>query len=97
MGLLSYVHFYLQPKIESTLSDITPNSDVPEDIVTQLKPHRVRRKWLATLCLFLVITSIILGLQVYLRFNPLLTIVLIALAGVFALKVNKTLIRFGWI
>ena len=97
MGLLSYVHFSLQPKIESMLSDITPNSGVPDNLVAQLKPHRVRRKWLATFCLFLVITSIILGIQVYLRFNPLLTIVLIVLAGAFALKVNKTLIRFGWV
>ncbi len=97
MGLLSYVHFKLQPKIESLLSDISPDSSVPDNLVTQLKPFRVRRKWLATFCLFLVITSIILGLQVYIRYHPLLTIGLIALAGVFSLNVNKTLIRFGWI
>lgn len=97
MGLLSYVHLSLQPKIESLLSNISPGSNVPENLVAQLKPYRVLRKWLATLCLFLVITSIILGLQVYDRYNLLLTIVLIALAGLFSLKVNKTLIRFGWI
>ncbi len=97
MGLLSYVHFDLQPNIESLLSNISPSSDVPEKLITQLKPYRVRRKWLATFCLFLVITSIILGLQVYERYNLLLTIILIALAGLFSLKVNKTLIRFGWI
>ena len=97
MGLLSYVHFNLQPNIESLLSNVSPSSQVPENLVTQLKPYRVRRKWLATLCLFLVITSIILGLQVYERYNVLLTIILIALAGLFSLKVNKTLMRFGWI
>jgi hypothetical protein len=97
MGLLSYVHLSLQPSIESLLSNISPSSDVPENLVSKLKPYRVLRKWLATLCLFLVITSIILGLQVYERYNLVLTIVLIALAGLFSLKVNKTLIRFGWI
>jgi len=97
MGLLSYVHLSLQPNIESLLSNISPSSNVPENLVSQLKPYRVLRKWLATICLFLVITSIILGLQVYDRYNLLLTIVLIALAGLFSLKVNKTLIRFGWI
>ena len=97
MGLLSYVHLNLQPRIESFLSDVSPDSGVPDDLVRQLKPYRVRRKWLATLCLFLVITSIILGLQVYDRYNLLLTIILIALAGIFSLKVNRTLIRFGWI
>ncbi|MCK4989606.1 MAG: hypothetical protein KAS29_03935, partial [Bacteroidales bacterium] len=97
MGLLSYVHFNLQPNIESLLSNVSPSSDVPENLNAQLKPYRVLRKWLATICLFLVITSIILGLQVYERYNLLLTIILIALAGLFSLKVNKTLIRFGWI
>jgi hypothetical protein len=97
MGMLSYVHFYLQPKIESFLSNINADSEIPENLVSQLKPYRVRRKWMATFCLFLVITSIILGLQVYSSFSPLLNIILISLAGLFALKVNKTIIRFGWI
>ena len=97
MGLLSYVHFNLQPNIESLLSNVSSNSNVPENLTTQLKPYRVLRKWLATICLFLVITSIVLGLQVYERYNLWLTIILIVLAGLFSLKVNKTLIRFGWI
>ncbi|RLD91307.1 MAG: hypothetical protein DRJ29_14230 [Bacteroidetes bacterium] len=97
MGLLSYVHFSLQPRIESLISDITPDSEISGDLISQLKPYRVRRKWLATVCLFLVLTSIILGLQVYSLYNPLLTIGLIILAGLFSLKVNQTLIRFGWI
>ena len=97
MGMLSYVHFKLQPKIESYLSDLNADSEIPDSLVNQLKPYRVRRKWMATFCLFLVITSIILGLQVYDSFTPLLNVILIGLAGLFTLKVNKTLIRFGWI
>ncbi len=97
MSMLSYVHFNLQPKIELLLSNIGPDSEVPEDFVSQLKPYRVRRKQMATVCLFLVITSIILGLQVYAPFTPILTVFLISLAGLFAFKVNKTIIRFGWI
>jgi hypothetical protein len=97
MGLLSHVHFGLQPKIESFLKDLTPGSAIPDDLVLQLKPYRVRRKWLATFCLFLVITLVILGLQTYGTFHPLLTVALIALAALFALKVNRTLIRFGWV
>lgn len=97
MGLLSYVHFRLQPQIDSLLTNLGPESIVPEGLLSQLKPLRVRRKRLATLCLFLVITTIILGLQVYQTYGPVLTIVLIALAGLFAWRVNRTLIRFGWI
>ena len=97
MGMLSYVHFKLQPKIESYLFDLNADSEIPDSLVNQLKPYRVRRKWMATFCLFLVITAIILGLQVYDSFTPLLNVILIGLAGLFTLKVNKTLIRFGWI
>ena len=97
MVLLSYVHFTLQPKIESIMSSLDPDSKAPDELVAQLKPYRVRRKWMATFCLFLVITIIILGLQVFGAFHPLLTIILIGLAGLFALRVNKTLIKLGWI
>jgi hypothetical protein len=97
MGMLSYVHFKLQPRIESFLAGLDVDSEVPDDLVGQLKPYRVRRKKMATLCLFLVITVIILGLQIYSTFSPFLNVVLIGLAGLFSMKVNKTLNRFGWI
>ena len=97
MGMLSYVHFSLQPKIEEIMATIGPESEIPENIVAQLKPFRVRRKKMATFCLFLVITIIILGMQVYTRFDPVVTVSLIVLAGLFAMHVSKTLIRFGWV
>ncbi len=97
MGMLSYVHFKLQPRIEALLVNIGPDTELPDGLNAQLKPYRVRRKRMATFCLFIVITTIIIGLQVYSTFSPVLTIVLIGLAGLFALRVNKTLIRFGWI
>jgi hypothetical protein len=97
MGLLSYVHLFLQPRIEAILATVGPDAPVPADLPARLKPFRVRRKRLATLCLFLVITTIILGLQVDARFSALLTIVLIALAGLFAWRANRTLLRLGWL
>ncbi|OGX41849.1 MAG: hypothetical protein A3F87_04735 [Omnitrophica WOR_2 bacterium RIFCSPLOWO2_12_FULL_51_24] len=96
MGLLSYVHFFVQPKIEAILASLRPDSPAPEAPINELKPYRAKRKKLATFCLFLVVTTIILGLQVYDTFNPFLNICLITLAGIFALRANKTLIRFGW-
>jgi uncharacterized membrane protein len=97
MSLLSFVHFRLQPKIEELLSTVEPESEIPDDFVSKLKPFRVLRKRMATFCLFLVISTIIIGMQVYVTYNPLVTIILIAIAGLFALRVNKSLIRFGWI
>ncbi len=97
MALLSYVHFGLQPRIEALIADIGPDTVPPADLTARLKPYRVTRKRLATVCLFLVIVTIILGLQVYGTFSPALTAVLIALAGIFALRANRTLVRFGWV
>jgi len=97
MGLLSYVHFNLQPRIDSLVSQIGPEDAIPDGFAARLKPYRVMRKKLATFCLFLVITAIILGLQVYDTFNPVLTIVLVGLGALFALRANRTLIRFGLI
>lgn len=95
--LLSYVHLRLQPNIEAILAGVAAEEPPPADIVDRLRPHRVRRKRLATLCLFLVITAIVLGMQVFGRFAPSVTAVLIALAGIFAWRVNRSLVRFGWI
>jgi hypothetical protein len=97
MGLLSYVHFRLQPRIEALIAEVNPDAQPPENIAAQLKPFRVRRKRLATFCLFIVITVIILGVQVYGTFSPILNFVLIGLAALFAWRANKTLVRFGWI
>ena len=97
MALLSYVHLGLQPRIEALLGSVTADVAAPADLPARLKPYRVRRKRLATLCLFLVITTIVLGMQVYVRFSAGLTITLIALAALFAWRANRTLLRFGWI
>ncbi len=97
MGLLSYVHFNLQPKIEARLAEVKPDEPTPEGFATQLKPYRIRRKRLATFCLFLVLTTIIFGMQVYGTFRAALTIGLISLAALFSWRANKTLVRFGWI
>lgn len=97
VGLLSYVHFRLQPRIESLLAVVDPDSPVPEGFTGQLKPYRTRRKRMATVCLLIFLCVIILGMQVYVPFHPLLTGGLFGLAGLFAWRASMTLVRFGWI
>ena len=96
MGLLSYVNFGIQPKIDFLIDGIGPDAAPSEEFMNQLRPLRVLRKRLAAICLFLVIASVVLGLQVYSLFNPLVTAALISLGGVFALRAHKSLVRFGW-
>ncbi|MCS5654010.1 MAG: hypothetical protein NZ825_15345 [Candidatus Marinimicrobia bacterium] len=96
MSLLSYVHFSIQPKIESLLGSLSPTEPASEDLPGKLAPFRILRKKLATVCLFLVITAIILGVQTYSRFHPFVSMALVLLAAGFSLRANKSLVRFGW-
>lgn len=94
--LLSYVHLGVQPRIEALLGQVQ-GSEIPGEILQQIVPWRVRRKKLAGFCLFFVITLVLLGLQVFSRFDPLLTGVLLMLAAVFSWRVYKSPIPYGWI
>lgn len=93
--LLSIVHFRIQPAIENLLTQVQ-EEEIPFKIAEQILPLRLRRKRLAGLCLFIVITIVLLGLQVFSRFGVTLTVFLIGMAGLFAWRVYKSPVRFGW-
>jgi hypothetical protein len=97
MGAITFVHFKLQPKIRSFLADLSSGSEIPDSLIIKLKPYRIIRKWMTTVYLFLIITAIVLGIQVYATLNPTLTIILISFAGLFSFKADKILLRLGWI
>lgn len=91
----NYAYFNLQRPINRLLAEVSADP-VPEEITAQIRPLRVRRKRLASFCLFLVLVTILLGLQVYARFNPVLTVVLIAAVALFAWRAYKNRVPFGW-
>lgn len=95
-GLLSVVTFSLQPRIDSLLAQAQGEA-IPQEIGAQIGPLRLQRKRLATLCLFLVITAVLLGLQVFSPFALPLTGLLILLAALFAWRVYRTPIPYGWV
>ena len=94
--LLSYVHFGIQPRIEALLAQVE-GQEIPPEITKQLLPWRARRKKLAGLCLFFVVTLVLLGLQVAVAFNPLVTGLLILLSALFSWRVYKSNIPYGWL
>jgi len=96
MSLLSKVVFRIQPEIEAILYKVKPEDPPSPDIAGQLKPHRAKRKKFANSCLFLVIATIILGLQVREAFNPILTIAFIVFAWLFARRATRTTVCLGW-
>ncbi len=95
-GLLSVVHFSLQPRIDGLLGQVQGES-IPTDIAAKIGPLRLGRKRLAGICLFIVITTVLLGLQVAVRFSPVLNAILVVLAALFAWRVYSSPISYGWL
>lgn len=93
-SLLSYVHLSLQPRIDALFAQAGTNA-VTKELGAQVGPLRSRRKSLAVTCLSLVITTVLLGLQVYARFNPLLILVLVVVTALFVWRAYRTPIPFG--
>ncbi len=94
-GLLSVVQFSIQPRIDKLLTGARGDAIAPS-IAEQVGPLRVRRKRLAAVCLFLLITAVLLGLQVYVRFAAPLTVLLVVAAALYAWRVYSTRIAYGW-
>ncbi len=96
-SLLSYVHFTIQPHIESLLSGWKPSEEVPAEKKPAVLAWRGRRKRLAGICLFLVLTSLIMGLRVSFSYMPWYVVLVFVIAAVlFAWRVYRTPVRFGW-
>ncbi len=95
-SLLSVVHFRIQPAIESLLANVK-GDEIPEGIAKQISPIRLRRTRLATFCLFIVITTVLLGLQISSQFGPMVTVILIGITGLFSWRVYRTGVRVGWL
>ena len=96
MTLLSYVHFSLQPRIDEILAK-AEDGMVPAERATEFGALRGRRKQLASLCLTGVLVDVMLGLQVFGRFDPSLTVVLLALIALFVWRAYRGPLRFGWV
>ena len=96
VGLLSYVHFGIQPHIERVLAGCNPGEEIPTEKRPTLLAWRSRRKRLAGICLFLVLTALIMGVRVAYSYAPWLAAVFMVAAALFAWRVYRTPIRLGW-
>ncbi|MEW5702167.1 MAG: hypothetical protein AB1792_08065 [Candidatus Zixiibacteriota bacterium] len=96
MGLLSHIHFSVQPGIDALLASVTGET-VPADVAAHMAPFRLRRKRLAAVCLFLLITEVALGMQVFSHWTPSAIVVVEILAGLFAWRAYKSVVPFGWV
>ncbi len=97
VGLLSYVHLTIQPNIERILVGWKPGEEIPSEKKSDFLSWRGRRKRLAGICLFLVLTSLIMGIRVSFNYMPwYIVLVFVVAALLFAWRVYRTPMRFGW-
>ncbi len=95
-GFLSYIHLGVQPKIETILSTVKPDSILPDESKPRLLGLRTRRKRFSGLCLFLVLTSLLAGTRLTLGLSALIFFVFVALSALFAYRAYKVPLPKGW-
>lgn len=94
-GLLSYVHWSLQPRIDALFAEA--DNPISADLASQIGALRARRKRLASICMFVVLTSAMLGMQVWVPFPLWLSTLLVIAIGLFTWRAYQSEIPYGWV
>jgi len=87
-SLLTYVHFWLQPRLDGLFIQLgtTPSPEV----TSHIGRLRLRRKRLASICLFSVLTISMLGVQTWKPFPWWLTASLVVAIAAFTYRAYKS-------
>jgi len=93
-GLLAYVHVTLQPRIDALFAQA--GGIASPELAKQIGPLRLHRKRLATVCLFVVLFSTMLGVQVWAPFPLWLTALLTASVGLLSWRAYSSVTPYGW-
>jgi hypothetical protein len=95
-SFLSFIHFGVQPKIETILLTVKPDGLIPEEMRPKLIAFRMRRKKFSGGCLFLVLTSLLAGARLTLGLSPITFLIFICLSALFAWRAYKVPLTRGW-
>lgn len=93
-ALLSWVHFSLQPPIDALFAQA--GSPIADDVAPRIGALRLRRKRIATICMFVVLTVSMLGVQVWAAFPLWLTVLLVIAIVLFTWSAYKSVTPYGW-
>lgn len=94
-GLLAYIYISLQPRIDALFAQ-AGGSPVPKELASTIGALRVRRKRLASICMFSVLTMAMLGIQVWGGFPLWLSAVLVIAIALFTWRAYRTVTPYGW-
>jgi hypothetical protein len=97
MGLLSYVVYSLQPRIDTLFMKLKKKDKSKEKIAAQISRLRLQRKKFATACLTILLAVILLAVQINNPLPLLVNAILLGLFALFAYRVYKANIPYGWV
>ena len=95
-ALLGYVHAKLQPQIDA-LFESSPDGPVSPDAANAIATLRLRRKRMASICLFSVLTMAMLGVQTWASFPLWLSLTMLLALALFTYRAYKSTMPFGWV
>ncbi len=93
--LLASVHLGLQPRIDALFAE--GQQPLPPEVVTQIAALRLRRKRMATVCMFVVLTIAMLGMQVWAPFPVWLTALFVVAILAFSWRAYSSVTPYGWV
>ncbi len=95
-GLLTSVHVSLQPRIDALFAQAASNP-MPAEVAQSIGALRLRRKRMASVCMFVVLTVSMLGVQVWTPFPLWLTALLVIAIAAFTWRVYNSYTPYGWV
>jgi len=93
--LLAYIYVGIQPRIDALFAQSEGNT-VSADIAAKINALRLRRKRIATVCMFVVLTASMFGVQVWAAFPIWLTLLLLVAIIGFTWRSYKGVTPYGW-
>lgn len=94
--LLSYVHTGVQPRVDALFASVLPEAQMPAEVADAINGLRLRRKRLASICLFCVLTMAMLGVQSWGGFPVWLTLALLVALALFTYRAYRSTMAYGW-
>jgi hypothetical protein len=97
LGILSYVHFSLQPRVDRELATLAPGAPAPESAARTVPKLRLQRKRLSATCLFLVLTAAIFGVRLLVGFSFVAAAVVVLASAALSWRAYRSGVRYGYV
>jgi hypothetical protein len=93
--LLAYIHSSIQPRIDS-LFKTSEGGSIAKEVAAEINSLRLKRKRIASVCMFVVLSVSMLGIQVWAPFPAWLTVLFVVAIIAFTWRSFKSTTPYGW-